>query len=89
MPSTLKRMGCETFADCRNLKSVQLPEKLEYIGKGCFRESALESVALPSALKVVEKSTFYWCDNLKDVTFPDGLERIGYFAFCKTGLENV
>ena len=36
LPSTLKRIEYSTFENCKNLKSVDLPEKLEYIGKQCF-----------------------------------------------------
>ena len=36
LPSTLKRIEYNTFAGCINLKSIHLPERLEYIGKKCF-----------------------------------------------------
>lgn len=32
LPSTLRRIECCAFQDCENLKSVDLPETLEYIG---------------------------------------------------------
>ena len=77
MPSTLKRIEYNTFYGCENLKSINLPERLEYIGKKCFQESALESVTLPLLLKVIEENTFFRCENLKTVEFPEGLEMIG------------
>ena len=36
LPSTLERIEYNTFYGCKNLKNIELPEKLEYIGKGCF-----------------------------------------------------
>ena len=36
LPSTLRRIECSTFAECDNLKSIELPERLEYIGNQCF-----------------------------------------------------
>ena len=36
LPSTLKRVEYNAFYKCTNLKSVKLPEGLEYIGKSCF-----------------------------------------------------
>lgn len=36
LPSTLRRIECSTFAECENLKSIELPERLEYIGNQCF-----------------------------------------------------
>lgn len=36
LPSTLKRIEYSAFEDCKNLKSIGLPEMLEYIGEQCF-----------------------------------------------------
>ena len=36
LPSTLKRIECSTFAGCRNLTAVELPDGLEYLGEDCF-----------------------------------------------------
>ena len=58
LPSTLKRIEYNTFQSCKSLRSINLPERLEFIGKWCFRGSALESVILPPALKVIERSAF-------------------------------
>lgn len=55
LPSTLKRIGYKAFMCCKNLRHVSLPEKLEYIGKQCFQESAVESVILPNPLKIIEE----------------------------------
>ena len=36
LPLTLKRIEHCAFRGCLLLKSIELPEKLEYIGKHCF-----------------------------------------------------
>ena len=36
LPSTLKRIESWTFNYCRNLKHVELPRGVEYIGEECF-----------------------------------------------------
>ena len=36
LPSTLKRIEYNAFQHCKDLKSINLPRKLEYIGKRCF-----------------------------------------------------
>ena len=36
LPSTLKRIEYCVFKCCDNLRSISLPEKLEFIGKECF-----------------------------------------------------
>lgn len=81
LPSTLRRIEYSAFENCKNLKNIKLPEKLEYIGKRCFSESRLESVILPPALKAIENSTFDECKELKEVTLPNCLESIDRFAF--------
>lgn len=36
LPSTLRRIEAETFKDYKNLKRVELPNCVEYIGDYCF-----------------------------------------------------
>ena len=36
LPFTLRRIEYYAFAGCKNLKSIVLPENIEYLGKGCF-----------------------------------------------------
>ena len=89
LPSTLKRIEDRVFKDCKSLKSVSLPERLEYVGKWCFSGSALVSINYPSALKTVEQNTFRECKDLTTVEFPEGLEKIGLEAFMTSGIEHV
>ena len=44
LPSTLKRIEHDAFYGCKNLRDLKLPERLEYIGIGCFYASGLESI---------------------------------------------
>ena len=36
LPTTLKRMEYSVFENCKNLKSINLPTSLKYIGARCF-----------------------------------------------------
>ena len=89
LPSTLRRIEYNAFLGCKNLKSINLPGRLEYIGKCCFQESGLELVNLPHGVKIIDESAFYQCENLKSVVLPAGLEKIRCFAFFKTNLESI
>ena len=40
-PSTLKRIENGMFENCENLKSVEIPEGVDYIGYRCFESSAI------------------------------------------------
>ena len=37
IPSTVKRLEKETFYDCENLKNIEIPDNVEYIGKNVSR----------------------------------------------------
>ena len=58
LPSTLKGIEYSTFENCKNLKSVWLPDKLERIGKQCFRGSGLEEIMIPKGVKSIGDSAF-------------------------------
>lgn len=58
LPSTLKRIEYNVFDECKQLKNIQLPEGLEYIGRQCFYKSGLESIVLPATVKSVGSGAF-------------------------------
>ena len=41
LPSTLKRIEEQTFGSCKNLKNINIPDGVEYIGKKCFLDSGV------------------------------------------------
>ena len=49
LPSTLRRIEYSAFQNCKRLKSIVLPDKLEYVGECCFWGSGLQEVRIPSA----------------------------------------
>ena len=57
-PSVLKRIEKETFCGCRNLRSVEIPDGVEYIGEESFEACALESVVFPASVEVIDKGAF-------------------------------
>ena len=84
------------FKCCDNLRSISLPEKLEFIGTDCFRGSALESVELPASLRTISQGAFVECKNLKTAKFSEGLEVLGtgndslcYGVFQHSAIESV
>lgn len=73
-PSTLRRIEYCAFKDCACLKRVVLPERLEFVGKQCFRGSSFWDIAVPPALKTVGESAFAECANLKRVELSEGTQ---------------
>ena len=77
LPSTLKRIEYGAFKDCKNLKTIKFPERLEYIGMCAFSGSRLQSVAFPKSVRTVTQGVFYDCKDLKAVMLNEGLEVLG------------
>ena len=71
LPSTLKGIECNTFENCKNLKSVWLPDKLERIGKQCFRGSGLEELMIPKTVRVFGSDAFSG-SALKKIVIEEG-----------------
>ena len=69
------------------MKHISLPESIEEIPQGCFRESGLEEIAIPRKVKKII-GAFEGCWNLRSVVFEHGSElaEIGNWAFsgCKS-----
>lgn len=61
------------FESNKNIKSVKIPDTVNYFGYGVFKNSSLESVNIPKAMKIVPNSTFSGCSNLKSVAFHENL----------------
>ena len=53
LPSTLKRIEYRAFWGCTNIKIIQFPEGLEFIGTYCFYQSSLKSIEFPASLRTI------------------------------------
>lgn len=92
LPSTLRRIGREAFANCQLLKGIKMPDGLEYLGQKAFENClALSYVILPGSLTKLLNSTFSGCMMLKHVQFPEsGLAEISDNCFIKCyNLESI
>lgn len=58
LPSTLKRIEAKTFANCKNLKCVEIPNGVEYLGKECFSGSGTKEITLPETLREICAGAF-------------------------------
>ena len=77
LPSTLTRIEYRTFMDCKELKAVDLPEGLNYIGTSCFYRTGLESVEFPTSLRTLCQAAFAVCKSLRRAEFGEGLAVLG------------
>lgn len=73
------------FSDVRKLKSVTIPDTVEYIGGCAFKECInLEAVVIPDSVKKLGRYAFYCCDNLKIAVIGNQVSHIGEetFGWC-------
>ena len=63
--------------NCKNLKNVEFPAKLETISRNAFMGSGLETATLPASLRTVCQGVFAKCEYLKKACFGEGLEVLG------------
>lgn len=81
MPNTVKRLGVNAFADCKNLKNVTLSSSLTLIPMGAFSGcEALEELQVPASVKKIADLAFE-ASGLKEMELPMGVEMVGAGAF--------
>lgn len=83
------RDGASSFVNCKMLKSVILPEKLEEIPASLFEGcSALTTLVIPNTVTKIGKNAFKE-SGLTQITLPESLTTIEASAFYKTKLETI
>ncbi|MDR3129663.1 MAG: leucine-rich repeat domain-containing protein [Tannerellaceae bacterium] len=80
----------EAFFNNYTLRSIVLPNTLEYIRRDAFNSctSLTYPVVIPSSVRIIEQRAFYNCP-LTQITFNEGLTTIGDSAFCGTNLTGT
>lgn len=80
------------FYNKRDLKTVTLPDSLEYINRDAFMYCPLESLTIPANVKKIYKYAFSDCAKLKSVTFAKNSKLTaiegGAFSHC-TSLKAI
>ena len=58
LPNKLKKIPGFNFYYCSQLKYIEIPEGVEYIGSGAFKGSGLTQIRLPSTIKKIGELAF-------------------------------
>lgn len=80
LPNSIKCIGKNAFARCKNLKSVVMPNSLQSIEDEAFYYSGLQSVESWGNITIIGKSSFY-ATSLEILLLPNTLTTIGDYAF--------
>lgn len=65
--------GCASFTRCVNLKEIELPATLIYIGNKAFSYCKLSSIVIPEGVEYMGGYTFHHCKELTTVSIPSTL----------------
>ena len=81
------KIGDCAFANCKNLKSIKLPDEVE-IGKSAFLGcTSLEKIQA-ERISDIEDNAFFGCGSLKEVPILDGWVKSNAFCGCAS-LEEI
>lgn len=77
-------LDSESFAGCKNLTEVSLPNSFESIPAGWFANcTKLTSILIPDNVMTIGAGAFEGCTSLKNIMIGNGLREIGTNAFNK------
>lgn len=86
LPVTM--IGEEAFKDCKNIKSVIIPEGVTEIGADAFYGCKnLSSVVIPTSLTYLSRECFMSCYKLTDVKGMENIRTFGSWCFHYSGLS--
>ncbi len=77
--SIVYRAGLGMFENCKNLKTIVLPDGVTTIDDYAFQECiSLESIQFPSTISSIGNYAFKNCINLNEVITPKNIEKISF-----------
>lgn len=84
LPESLICIGDEAFAECNELKNVNIPSKLEKIRSKAFYACNIESVDIPETVSFIGFRSFENCVSLKEVKMSHTPEKVSACVFKNT-----
>lgn len=76
LPSSLKKIGKETFIYCSSLESINLPPSLIEIGDSAFYQcNALKHIDIPITLPKIGTNAFFGCEEINKLIYYDNGRR--------------
>jgi len=84
MPSSnITRIENSAFYCCERLRSISIPEKVNYIGNHAFYGcGSLQSIDIPGKVPSIKYCTFDGCTSLRSISIPETVSFIEEGAFC-------
>lgn len=90
IPECVTSIGSGAFANCLDLKTVNLPKNLTKIEGLLFEYcSSLDKIIIPDGVTEIGWGAFRNCKNLKSIVIPNSVTTIGVIAFNNAGLTSI
>ena len=70
LPNSLLVIGPRAFAHCNQLRVMEIPRNVRWIGEDAMNNTALTSVTLPDNVENLGRQAFKECEVLTSVTLP-------------------
>ena len=84
LPESLICIGDEAFAECYELKDINIPSKLEKIRSKAFYACNIESIDIPETVSFIGFRSFENCVSLKEVKMSHTPEKVSACVFKNT-----
>ena len=82
LPTTLRTIGANAFANCTQLTGVAIPDSVTAIYDWAFEGcTSLSALTVGKGVTSLGNGVFHRCTALKQVTLPDSVEYTGYGTF--------
>ena len=91
LPESVDSIGVYAFGSNRNLRHIEMPSSLTYIGENAFNLcDQLISLRIPEGISVIPKHFATECSALSELILPSTLDSImeGTFSYC-TSLTHI
>ena len=70
-----------TFARCKNLNTINIPQSVKIIGEKTFYECPLTKIKIPNSVEYIGDRAFERCPSLTEINIPNSVRYIGDLAF--------
>lgn len=89
IPEGVRYVNKWSFQNCRNLKSIELPNSLTGIGRSAFKNSGLTKIVIPDKVTQILDSAFVNCTAAKSITIGKSVKSDGLPSTTFIGCSNV